>query len=285
MFLLPGWLISLYSRVRFSGFPWGGTSSVGRASPCQGEGRGFETRVPLHFLTPGVSCGRFTDGCHRASPRWPAVTLPCTLYHPVATDCGYTSGISGQSFGYSNGPSSAPPRPDRRPHRAAVRRNYACSGRDFLVEAQAVRASDSTRDCGDYRGVTAPHRYWRTHTALALASPPTARVAPAPQGEHLDISVALLGFQQGEATLNESLPDINEFDFEINVFLPKGELLRWAHARPESHGEVPLPPGFGKCRKERQHLLDGKGVDINLLLPLFLKPSMRIFRHELALIG
>jgi hypothetical protein len=28
-------------------FPRGGTSSVGRASPCQGEGRGFETRVPL----------------------------------------------------------------------------------------------------------------------------------------------------------------------------------------------------------------------------------------------
>ncbi len=26
-----------------------GRSSIGRASPCQGEGRGFETRRPLHF--------------------------------------------------------------------------------------------------------------------------------------------------------------------------------------------------------------------------------------------
>jgi hypothetical protein len=31
----------------FCGILGGGTSSVGRASPCQGEGRGFETRVPL----------------------------------------------------------------------------------------------------------------------------------------------------------------------------------------------------------------------------------------------
>ena len=27
----------------------GGSGSVGRASPCQGEGRGFESRLPLHF--------------------------------------------------------------------------------------------------------------------------------------------------------------------------------------------------------------------------------------------
>ncbi len=27
-----------------------GSGSVGRASPCQGEGRGFESRLPLHFL-------------------------------------------------------------------------------------------------------------------------------------------------------------------------------------------------------------------------------------------
>ena len=26
-----------------------GRSSIGRASPCQGEGRGFETRRPLHM--------------------------------------------------------------------------------------------------------------------------------------------------------------------------------------------------------------------------------------------
>ena len=26
-----------------------GSGSVGRASPCQGEGRGFESRLPLHF--------------------------------------------------------------------------------------------------------------------------------------------------------------------------------------------------------------------------------------------
>ena len=27
-----------------------GNSSVDRASPCQGEGRGFEPRFPLHFF-------------------------------------------------------------------------------------------------------------------------------------------------------------------------------------------------------------------------------------------
>ena len=27
-----------------------GNSSVGRALPCQGKGRGFESRFPLHFL-------------------------------------------------------------------------------------------------------------------------------------------------------------------------------------------------------------------------------------------
>ncbi len=27
-----------------------GRSSIGRASPCQGEGRGFETRRPLHYV-------------------------------------------------------------------------------------------------------------------------------------------------------------------------------------------------------------------------------------------
>src|SRR5664280_1590374 len=30
-----------------------GSGSVGRASPCQGEGRGFESRLPLHSL---ISC-------------------------------------------------------------------------------------------------------------------------------------------------------------------------------------------------------------------------------------
>ena len=32
-----------------SGTIAGGSGSVGRASPCQGEGRGFESRLPLHF--------------------------------------------------------------------------------------------------------------------------------------------------------------------------------------------------------------------------------------------
>ena len=30
-----------------------GCSLVGRASPCQGEGRGFETHHPLHCLLKG----------------------------------------------------------------------------------------------------------------------------------------------------------------------------------------------------------------------------------------
>ena len=32
-----------------------GSGSVGRASPCQGEGRGFESRLPLHFLARGAA--------------------------------------------------------------------------------------------------------------------------------------------------------------------------------------------------------------------------------------
>jgi hypothetical protein len=32
-----------------------GSGSVGRASPCQGEGRGFESRLPLHSLKAEVS--------------------------------------------------------------------------------------------------------------------------------------------------------------------------------------------------------------------------------------
>lgn len=33
------------------GHPICGSSSVDRASPCQGEGRGFEPRLPLHFAS------------------------------------------------------------------------------------------------------------------------------------------------------------------------------------------------------------------------------------------
>ena len=41
-------------RIRFSG---SGCSSVGRASPCQGDCREFESLHPLHFFkTPFVSC-------------------------------------------------------------------------------------------------------------------------------------------------------------------------------------------------------------------------------------
>jgi hypothetical protein len=37
------------SNAVSSGAQAGGSGSVGRASPCQGEGRGFESRLPLHF--------------------------------------------------------------------------------------------------------------------------------------------------------------------------------------------------------------------------------------------
>jgi hypothetical protein len=42
-----------------------GNSSVGRAQPCQGWGRGFESRFPLHFLSGSVSCVR-----ERAPAHW-----------------------------------------------------------------------------------------------------------------------------------------------------------------------------------------------------------------------
>jgi hypothetical protein len=61
-----------------------GSGSVGRASPCQGEGRGFESRLPLHFLVRDLrwthaagpsSSGRTADfgSVNRGSnPRGPA---------------------------------------------------------------------------------------------------------------------------------------------------------------------------------------------------------------------
>ena len=48
-----------------------GSGSVGRASPCQGEGRGFESRLPLHFLArerPGSG----TAGPSRSPPAAPS---------------------------------------------------------------------------------------------------------------------------------------------------------------------------------------------------------------------
>jgi hypothetical protein len=39
-------LFCFYSSLRNSC----GSGSVGRASPCQGEGRGFESRLPLHII-------------------------------------------------------------------------------------------------------------------------------------------------------------------------------------------------------------------------------------------
>src|SRR5450759_3272570 len=38
-----------------------GSGSVGRASPCQGEGRGFESRLPLHSLNAADLDGRPPD--------------------------------------------------------------------------------------------------------------------------------------------------------------------------------------------------------------------------------
>jgi hypothetical protein len=35
-----------------------GNSSVGRASPCQGECRGFESRFPLEVITTKIPCFR-----------------------------------------------------------------------------------------------------------------------------------------------------------------------------------------------------------------------------------
>ena len=33
----------------------------GRASPCQGEGRGFDSRLPLHLLAPLAQLDRVFD--------------------------------------------------------------------------------------------------------------------------------------------------------------------------------------------------------------------------------
>ena len=42
----------LYSSNGFQFLVFSGSSSAGRASPCQGEGRGFESRLPLQNLPP-----------------------------------------------------------------------------------------------------------------------------------------------------------------------------------------------------------------------------------------
>ena len=51
-----------------------GNSSVGRARPCQGRGREFESRFPLQFLArnPGQSRGLFFGGAYSAliEARW-----------------------------------------------------------------------------------------------------------------------------------------------------------------------------------------------------------------------
>ena len=48
--------LALGTTIRWCGLS-SGSGSVGRASPCQGEGRGFESRLPLHSLVrhPAVS--------------------------------------------------------------------------------------------------------------------------------------------------------------------------------------------------------------------------------------
>ena len=44
-------ILALGTTIRWSKSA-GGSGSVGRASPCQGEGRGFESRLPLHSSLP-----------------------------------------------------------------------------------------------------------------------------------------------------------------------------------------------------------------------------------------
>jgi hypothetical protein len=46
-------ILALGTTIWWSRFA-SGSGSVGRASPCQGEGRGFESRLPLHFPARGA---------------------------------------------------------------------------------------------------------------------------------------------------------------------------------------------------------------------------------------
>ena len=47
-------MLELGRKVKLNGEPVGGNSSAGRAQPCQGWGRGFESRFPLQ-LTLGYA--------------------------------------------------------------------------------------------------------------------------------------------------------------------------------------------------------------------------------------
>src|SRR5438552_4169988 len=49
-----------------------GSGSVGRASPCQGEGRGFESRLPLHFFAQSIVARRATGRPREAAEPVPA---------------------------------------------------------------------------------------------------------------------------------------------------------------------------------------------------------------------
>src|SRR5690606_2512240 len=74
-----------------------GSGSVGRASPCQGEGRGFESRLPLHgvsrasgsrsgFLHSGGNGGTADAAVLKTaglSPVWVRIPLSAPLRFPM----------------------------------------------------------------------------------------------------------------------------------------------------------------------------------------------------------
>src|SRR5674536_307586 len=67
-----------------------GSGSVGRASPCQGEGRGFESRLPLHsssaYTRPPVPLAlRLAVGQRTLDPRTEVRILEGQPASPVPT--------------------------------------------------------------------------------------------------------------------------------------------------------------------------------------------------------
>ncbi len=83
-------------RVRVSSparFPWHpicGSSSVGRAPPCQGGGRESEPRLPLHFLRGCSSMAELQPSKLATRVRFPS-PAPSAIKRCIAAICGSSS--------------------------------------------------------------------------------------------------------------------------------------------------------------------------------------------------
>ena len=81
-------------RVSFSAPNHCGSSSVGRARPCQGRGREFESRFPLKINgTPSFSTGRFCFKCLKISNLQNGGSPPAFSFFPKSVQESVQGGL------------------------------------------------------------------------------------------------------------------------------------------------------------------------------------------------